>query len=290
MQYPIQLLYNGIYKKSSVERKRLGISFSEYLDKYVSEEEKSREKRKALSQNVSLFDPVLAEVLCRWFTPYKGAHIIDPFAGDTQKGLVFGRCGYKFSGVELRPEQVAINEEKLAGKGLPVRYICDDGRNIRLHIAANTADLLFSCPPYYDLEVYSDDARDASNQGDYKDFLNILRDAFVAGLECLKPDRFAVVVVGDVRDKNGFYRDFISDTKRIFIDAGASLLNELILVEAVGSNAMRAAGAMRGRKLAKCHQNVLCFFKGNPKNIRNVFPEIDFTEDDAKVLLEEDNA
>ena len=32
-------------------------------------------------------------------------------------------------------------------------------------------DLLFSCPPYYDLEVYSDNKEDLSNKPTYEEFL-----------------------------------------------------------------------------------------------------------------------
>lgn len=64
--------------------------------------------------------------------------------------------------------------------------------------------MFFSCPPYYDLEVYSDDARDASNQGTYEEFLSILDTSFGKAVKALKDDSFAVVVVGDIRDKNGF--------------------------------------------------------------------------------------
>ena len=43
-------------------------------------------------------------------------------------------------------------------------------------------------------------------------------DKLEVALRKLKNDRFAVFVVGDVRDKQGLYRDFISDTKKIFIE------------------------------------------------------------------------
>lgn len=55
------------------------------------------------AQGVSLFDPVLAEVMVRWFCPENGS-VFDPFAGDTLKGLVFSTLGHKFTGIELRQE------------------------------------------------------------------------------------------------------------------------------------------------------------------------------------------
>lgn len=283
----IELQYKDLYTKTAEHRKTLGISFREYLEKYVPEEVKERESQKVLSTGVSLFDPVLAEILCKWFTPYKGAKIFDCFAGDTQKGLVFGTCGYEFKGVELRQEQVDINNEVIAERGLPISYVCDDGQNVANHFEPESQDLLFSCPPYFDLEVYSDLPNDASNQGTYEEFIAILENAFKAAFGCLKENRFAVVVLGDVRSKkDGSYYDFGGDVKRIFREAGAHLYNELILIEMSSSVALRAKKYMESRKVAKMHQNILVFYKGDPANVRNEFAPIEITEDEQKALQE----
>lgn len=283
----VELLYKDLYTKTAAHRKALGISFAEYLEKYVSDEVKQKESQKVLSTGVSLFDPVLAEILCKWFTPQKGAKIFDCFAGDTQKGLVFGECGYEFKGVELRQEQVDINNEVIADRGLPISYVCDDGQNVANHFDEESQDLLFSCPPYYDLEVYSDMPNDASNQGTYEEFVEILSNAFKSAYTRLKPNRFAVVVLGDVRSKkDGTYYDFGGDVKRIFKEAGAHLYNELILIEMSSSVALRAKKYMESRKVAKMHQNILVFYKGDPTAIRKEFPAIEITESEQKALTD----
>lgn len=273
--------YPKIYGESRKHREELGIGFAEYLAKYVTDEEKRKAEGQVTAAGVSLFDPVLSEIICKWFTPYAGAKIFDCFAGDAQKGLVFGQCGYDFTGIELRQEQVDVNSKIIKDKSLPIRYICDDGQNVAKHIQPNSMDLLFSCPPYYDLEVYSDLENDASNQQSYDDFLNILRNAFRDAIGCLKDNRFAVVVVGDVRDKKtGCYLNFVDDTKRIFIDNGMSLYNELVIVESIGTARLRAGNNMDSRKVTKTHQNVLVFFKGNTKEIKNIFPKIEYSQED----------
>lgn len=279
-----EIKYKDLYLKTHKHREELGISFKEYLDKYVDEATKEREASKVLSAGVSLFDPVLAEIICKWFTPGAGSRIFDCFAGDTQKGLVFGKCGYQFTGIELRQEQVDINNRILSEhETMPIQYICDDGRNVASHFDSSSQDLLFSCPPYFDLEVYSDLPNDASNQGTYEDFIDILRNAFTAALGCLKDDRFAVIVVGDVRNKKtGCYYDLCGDIKRIFRDNGAELYNELILVETGASTALRAGRYMESRKVAKMHQNILVFYKGNPKNIKSNFPKIEYASEDLE--------
>ena len=127
------------------------------------------------------------------------------------------------------------------------------------------ADFVFSCPPYADLEVYSDDPADLSNMP-YDDFLAAYRTIIAASLDRLRPDRFAAFVVGEVRDRRGLYRGFVPDTIRAFTDAGAALYNEAILVTPVGSLPIRAGRQFSaGRKMGKTHQNVLVFCKGDPR-------------------------
>lgn len=255
-----ELKYKDIYQRSQKRRQELGISFAEYLERFVSDEEKAKEEKKALAPGVSLLDPVLAEIICRWFG-YKGCNTFDPFAGDSVFGFVSSYLGNKFTGIELRPEQAELNNSRV--KGMKARYINDDGQNVCQHIEPESMDLLFSCPPYFDLEHYSDLPNDASNAPTYEAFLQILENAFAGALQCLRQNRFAVIVVGDVRNrKTGFYYDFVGDIKHIFKKYGAGLYNELILIESGASTALRAGKYMEMRKIAKNHQNVLVFYKG----------------------------
>ncbi len=64
------------------------------------------------------------------------------------------------------------------------------------------ADLIFSCPPYADLEVYSDMKEDISNMK-YCEFIKAYREIIRKSCEMLNNNRFAVFVVGDVRGENG---------------------------------------------------------------------------------------
>lgn len=277
-----EIKYKDLYQRTRKHREELGISFKEYLDKYVPEDVKEREGAKILSQGVSLLDPVMAELVCRWFGQ-EGCKTFDCFAGDSVFGYVSAHLGNEFVGIELRPEQAALNNART--EGMPARYICDDGQNVAQHIEADSQDLLFSCPPYFDLEHYSDLPNDASNQGSYEDFVGIIRNAFSAAIRCLRDNRFAVIVIGDVRDKaSGFYYDLCGDIKRIFKDNGMSLYNEIILIETGASTALRAARYMESRKVAKMHQNILVFYKGNTKAIKKNFKKIEYASEDLELF------
>ena len=274
----LEIKYKDLYQRTREHRKELGISFKEYIEKYVSQEDLEKEQAKIVAQGVSILDPVMAEIVCRWFGQENGK-AFDCFAGDSVFGFVAAYLGNDFTGVELREKQAALNNERV--EGMNARYICDDGQNVAQHIEPESQDLLFSCPPYFDLEKYSDLPNDASNQGSYEDFIKILENAFTGAVSCLKENRFAAICVGDVRDKNtGFYYDFCGDIKRIFKQNGMRLYNEIILVEQTASTALRASRYMDSRKVAKTHQHLLVFFKGDPKKIKKEFPKIEYTEED----------
>lgn len=226
----------------------------------------------------SVLDPVLSEIILKWFG-LNNSNTFDCFSGDTVFGYVSSYLGNSFTGIELRQSQVDFNNERT--KGFNAKYICDDGRNVLNYIEENSQDLLFSCPPYFDLEVYSDLENDASNQKEYKDFLKILNDAFSNAIKCLKDNRFAVIVCGDVRDKKGNYYRFPDHIKEIFENNGMPLYNELILIDPVGNLQMRVGKYMEHRKVGKTHQNVLVFYKGNSKKIKEIYPKIEIIEDES---------
>jgi len=216
------------------------------------------------ASGTSIFDPVLCELAYTWFTA-PGGHILDPFAGGSVRGIVASYLGRRYTGIDLRPEQVEANVEQataIVPDALP-RWIVG---NSLWDIPAEQYDFFFTCPPYYDLEVYSDHPEDLSNKEDYDSFLTDYRSIIKKSVEHLSDDRFACIVVGDIRDKKGMYRNFVSDTIAAFRDAGMSLYNEAILVTAVGSLSIRVGRQFEsGRKLGKTHQNVLVFVKGDPR-------------------------
>ena len=277
-----EIKYKDLYQRTRKHREELGLSFKDYLEKYVPDDVKEREASKVLSAGVSLLDPVMAELVCRWFG-LECCKSFDCFAGDSVFGYVSAHLGNEFVGIELRPEQAQLNNERT--EGMSARYICDDGQNVAHHIDAGSQDLLFSCPPYFNIEHYSDLENDASNQKSYDDFIQILRNAFTAAIGCLKENRFAVIVVGDVRDKStGFYYDFCGDIKRIFKEGGMSLYNELILIETAASMAMRAGRYMESRKVAKMHQNILVFYKGKTGDIKKYYKKIEYASEDLELF------
>jgi DNA modification methylase len=223
----------------------------------------------------SIFDPVLCEIIYRWFCPV-GGKILDPFAGGSVRGIVAAELGREYVGIDLSDGQIKANRiqaDKICKHNKPT-WIVGDSRQAAT-LAEGEYDLIFSCPPYADLEVYSDNLSDISTL-QYGDFIKAYQEIIKSCCSMLQENRFACFVVGDVRDKSGFYHNFVSDTIAAFQSAGAKLYNEAILITAVGSLPIRCGKIFSSsRKLGKTHQNVLIFYKGNPKNIKMEFGKVE---------------
>ena len=230
---------------------------------------------------ISVFDPVLCEIIYTWFSK-KRAVILDPFAGGSVRGIVAGRLGREYHGIDIREEQVISNRSQVPNipelKVIPKWYPGDSQEMGSILPEGLKADLIFSCPPYADLEVYSDNPKDLSNM-EYPKFLAAYQNIIKQAVNRLKEDSFACFVVGDIRNKEGYYRNFVSDTIGAFLNAGMNYYNEAVLLTPNGSLAQRIGNGFADyRKLGKSHQNVLVFYKGNPKRIPERLGEIELEE------------
>ena len=215
----------------------------------------------ALPPDVSIFDPALCEVLYHWFCP-EGGTILDPFAGGSVRGIVANYLGYNYTGIDIRQEQVDSNREQsieILDADRQVNWFVGDS-DLVLDGIREEYDMVFSCPPYLDLEVYSDMEGDISNMG-YDDFMVAYGSIISKSCNLLKKDGYAVFVVGEVRGKDGNYLGFVPATIEAFRKAGMGFYNEGILLNSIASASMRANGNMKSGKLVKVHQNVLIFKK-----------------------------
>lgn len=209
----------------------------------------------------SIYDPALCEVVYHWFVP-DGGRILDPFAGGSVRGIVANKLGFHYTGIEIRPEQIESNNiqgKDILGDKCP-KWICGDSL-IVLDIFDNEIfDAIHSCPPYVDLEVYSDLPGDISNL-EYKEFMVVYREIIKKAVSKLKIGGYIIWTVGEVRNKKGHYHGFVRDTQIAFEDVGCKFYNDIILKNAIGTATVRANNSMKNAKVVKIHQNVLVFVK-----------------------------
>lgn len=147
-------------------------------------------------------------------------------------------------------------------------------------------DFLLTCPPYADLEIYSDNPKDLSNMP-YDKYIESYSKIIYKSVSRLKENAFAAIVVGDVRDKKDHYYGLVPDTIDIFKKAGLHYYNECILLESLATNAIRAGKQFNSkRKVCKCHQNVLIFLKGGEKQIMDYLNNYEYNFDEYISSLE----
>lgn len=212
---------------------------------------------------------MLCEILYNWYCPKDGI-VFDPFAGGSVRGVVAEMLGRHYIGIDLSEKQVDANQMNADTLGVCPVWWCDDSRNADKYIMDGTADFIFTCPPYHNLEKYSNHPLDLSNMN-YSDFSEAYKEIIDISCRKLKDNRFAVFVVGDIRDSKGAYRDFIGLTKDAFFNNGLCLYNESILLNQYGTAPLRAGLLFESkRKTVKVHQNVLVFYKGDLKQIERI--------------------
>ena len=238
------------------------------------------------AESISEFDPYLCELMYRWFSN-KGDKILDPFAGGCVRGVVASVLGRDYCGIDLSPEQITANYNAL--NIIKDKYIQEDAGAIEWKLGDSEEtlkklspefDMVFTCPPYYNLEKYTQDPNDLSNLSTYKKFLHKYTIIIEQTARLLKPDSFFVIVVSEIRADshniaNSQYLGFVPDTVRILRDVcGLKYYNEIILENAIGSLPIRAPKYFsQSRKIGRHHQNILVFYKGDIMNITNKFGE-----------------
>jgi len=251
---------SGNWQRRKNQWKKLGIKSELGRDVSVINMD-TISKNQNTTKYISIFDPALCEVIYHWFCPKNGS-ILDPFAGGSVRGIVANYLNFNYTGIELRQEQVDSNREQgldiLPINNQPNWYVGDS--NKILNTFNKKFDFVFSCPPYGDLEKYSDLEDDISNMN-YNQFYNIYKSIINKSCNLLKDNGFACFVVGEYRDKKGDYVGFVPDTIKAFQECGMKYYNEGILLNTIASASMRANGNMKSKKLVKVHQNILIFKK-----------------------------
>lgn len=205
--------------------------------------------------------------------------VLDPFAGGCTRGVIAAKMGLFYVGIDISPMQVAANREiarEACGEcNYQPLWVCGDSLNTRTHFSdalqssgfdpSTPADFVFSCPPYYNLEMYTKIAGDLSGFPTYEKFLEVYATIVRRVCESMRSNHICMFVVANLRDKsNGNSQlPFHSDTLRAFMSCGMLLHQDAVLYLEKGSAAMRARRiTSAGSKLAITHQNVCIFSNG----------------------------
>lgn len=239
-------------------------------------------------QSISTFDPYLCELMYRWFS-VDGSTVLDPFAGGVVRGAVAAILGRNYFGIDLSPEQVTADIEQYAS-------ICEKYSNISgeccwiqgdsekvLPTVDKKYGMVFTCPPYYNLERYTYEPGELSRLPSYEAFIEKYTSILKLTADRLEDNSFFVIVVSEVRETfkdvaRSNYVGLVPDTIHILRDeCFLHYYNEIILENAVGSLPVRVPRSfIKTRKVGRQHQNVLVFYKGDIREIENKFGKENF--------------
>lgn len=206
----------------------------------------------------SVFPAPLVEWILLRYGGNPGGRVLDAFAGGAVRGIVSRIMGHDYTGIEIRSEQIAENEAVLAALNLQgAEYIQDDGT--QMSKVEGQFDCALTCPPYWNLETYSDLPEDLSNLKTYSEFDIAMICCAKAHRRLMKPGSFVCIVVGPFRDKKGELIDFPAHTARNFQGAGFIFWQQIILAKNFASAAKRSTNAWKGRKLVPNHEFLQVF-------------------------------
>jgi len=205
----------------------------------------------------SEFHAGLAENVIHYWS-MKGATVVDPFAGRLTRAFVTSSLGRNYIGYDVVKRTVDESMEVLNREKLDATIHWSDG--CMMDMTPNeSADLVFTCPPYHQLERYEPAHKQLSEISDYNMFLKQIE---VCGLNIervLKPGGFCVWVCGDWRDK-GVYRSFHADTIRLF--SKYLTHHDTIIMENQSPFAALQLGKVASKRYtSKIHEFILVFKK-----------------------------
>jgi len=241
---------------SSIWRYRKGKMIEPFTDKVAEENPYFSEFNPLISQNITNF----------WCD--EGDVVLDPFAGRT-RGIVSGLTHRKYYGFEISKSTFdKVNDVIQSGKDkfdegfMPILYN-DDSFNMENYNEIPEVDLIYSCPPYWNLEKYPSCDGQLSDIDKYEVFLDRLTSIIEKCSHKLKTNGFICLVVGDFRVNEGErLLPFDSDLARKIEEIKGIVLWDKIVIQNVNNFiASRRFGAIKHRRITSKVSEYLLVFK-----------------------------
>ena len=214
---------------------------------------------KSYPKVASIFNPHLAQMILSAYCP-QNAKIYDAFGGGGTRGFTASAMGHNYTGIEIRQEEVdrILNKQKILDRHFDI--ICADSRYY--DIQENSFDFSYTCPPYYNLEIYSNMNGDMSNANSYDEFLEMLKQSMQITYKGLKKNSLSIWVIGNFRNIKGNLVSFNCDLIKLAKEVKFKLHDEIIFWGASKCAAQRCGNFKANRKSVRVHEYILIFKKG----------------------------
>jgi len=231
-----------------------------YLDDGENESRRSDDAKYLPGLKFSEFHAGVAEQILRYWS-MKGSVVVDPFAGRATRAVVASKMERQYEGYEISPTTYKRVTEHFKKLGVSPKLFNCDGTEM-LHTQNETADLVFTCPPYHNLEEYESTKNQLSDCETYEKFLKQIGYCGYHINRVLKPGAFCVWVVGDWRcPKGSGFRSFHSDLISLFTKEKL-IHHDTIIMKNISPFAPLQAGKVASKRYtSKIHEYVMVFRK-----------------------------
>jgi len=230
----------------------------------------------------AMFPVMLVEKLIKCFTISSERIILDPFMGSGS--TLVGACslGRRGVGFEVYDEYVELAKQRLLrytrneeSSGSYLIYP-HDAKRLGEFVDRDSVDLCVTSPPYWDIlsqrrsadyketRDYGDLESDVSQISDYGAFIRSLGKIFSEVLKALKPGKYCVVNVMDLRKGKRFYC-FHADLATELQEVGYLFDDIIIWDRSHDYNNLRPLGYPAVFRINKVHEYLLIFQKPKTK-------------------------
>jgi len=239
------------HKKMDYDKNKLGKAF-----------EMSSQNVRGKSGGLSTFPPGLCRRIVMFYSE-EGETVLDPCAGHNSRMQVTYNLGRNYIGYDVSQEFIQFNKEvkdEITGAGVQGQMFAPSN-TITLHEQSsekmveedNSIDLVFTSPPYWDIEYYGEESEQLGFGKDYGSFLQGLRSVISESYRVLKPDRYCAFNINDFR-KNGNFYSYHADVIKLFEDVGFKMW-DVIIIKWKSSIGSCFASQVESRKItAKAHE------------------------------------
>lgn len=247
-------------------------------DEYLKWSKKEKDAFTVSGKNVrgkgkglSIFPYDLARQIILFYSD-EGDIVFDPCAGHITRMWVTYQLNRSYIGYDVSKEFYNLNcniRDDLLGVGNQQKILdVNNGCNIDLVLHSSTkvnlddrsVDLIFTSPPYWDIEFYGDESEQLGYNKTYKGFLQGLEMLISESFRILKQGKYAVFNINDFR-KDGALYDFHGDVIRLGRKVGFDL-HDIRIVNWKNSIASVFASQVEERKVSgKAHEYLVVFKK-----------------------------
>jgi DNA modification methylase len=247
-----------------------GKAWTRYSISVWSDIKKSKEE--ARLRHPALFPEHLCERLIKCFAAPEDEVILDPFAGLGSTVLAAHKLGKTGIGVDLSADFVLKAQERLGEPCDKCRFLCADARGLSKLLPAESVDLVITSPPYWDILTrrrsadrkpprhYGESDLDLGRIASYPAFLRALRQVFAQVHQLLRPGKYCLAVVMDLRKSSTFF-PFHADFAAMMQETGF-LFDDLIIWDRRAEyNNLRPLGFPSVFRINKVHEYILIFQK-----------------------------